>query len=311
MKIFYSDYAPLPLPQGHRFPAQKYSLLRRRVAQGGFVSLQDMLLAEPASDEQLLLVHTPAYLRQVKTGQLSSRQLRRIGLPWSPELVERARRSVGSTIAACRSALDDRIAVSLSGGTHHAYPDHGQGFCVFNDVAVAVRVLQSEGRVNSVLILDLDVHQGNGTAAIFAEDPKVFTFSMHGAKNFPYRKEQSDLDIGLPDGAGDQAYLEALTDGMARSLLRPDLVIYLAGADPYKGDTLGRLSLTKAGLEARDNLVLQACLSRRAPLAILMSGGYAQDIEDTVDIHFRTVSTAAALAARCSPDTASSDDTIP
>jgi acetoin utilization deacetylase AcuC-like enzyme len=291
MKVLYSDRFIVPLPAGHRFPMPKYSLLRERVLASGLIEPRDFIEAEPATDEQFLRVHTRVYLDKVKEGLLSERGIRRIGLPWSLELVERSRRSVGCTLMVCRFALQDGIAVSLAGGTHHAYPDHGEGYCVFNDVAVAVRAMQEEGRVHQVVILDCDVHQGNGTAAIFSGDQSVFTLSIHGERNFPYHKEQSSLDIALPDGIGDEAYLERLDDGLKRSLeeARPDLAIYLAGADPYVHDRLGRLSLSKNGLAERDRSVFAACVSRGLPVAVTMSGGYAKDVKDTVDIHFQTV----------------------
>ena len=224
-------------------------------------------------------------------------EMRRIGFPWSPGLVERSRRSVGATIAVSRAALEDGIAASLAGGTHHAYPDHGEGYCVFNDVAVAVRTLQLEQRITRALIIDLDVHQGNGTAAIFTGDPTVFTFSVHGEKNFPFHKEISDLDIALPDGSGDATYLEAVEKGMRLALasVSVDLAVYLAGADPFAGDRFGRMAVSKAGLAARDELVFNACLRSGLSVALVMSGGYARDVEDIVDIHTETIRQAAAI----------------
>jgi acetoin utilization deacetylase AcuC-like enzyme len=295
MKIFYSDHFVLPLPAGHRFPMSKYSRLRQRVVEAKLVLAEDLRVPEPAHDEQILLAHDAGYLQRVKAGALSEKEIRRIGFPWSPEMVERSRRSVGGTLGACRAALQDGIAVNLAGGTHHAYADHGEGYCVFNDSAIAARAMQKEGRAARVVILDCDVHQGNGTAAIFQGDPTVFTFSIHGAKNFPFHKETSDLDIPLPDETGDEAYLEALQSGARRALeqARADLAIYLAGADPYEGDRLGRLSLSKAGLADRDRLVLDLCRQTGIPVAVTMAGGYASRIEDTVDIHFQTVRLAA------------------
>jgi acetoin utilization deacetylase AcuC-like enzyme len=220
---------------------------------------------------------------------------RRIGFPWSPEMVERSRRSVGATIAAARAALDDGVAANLAGGTHHSFADRGEGFCVFNDVAVAARVLQSDGGARRIAIIDLDVHQGNGTAAIFAGDASVFTFSMHGEKNFPFRKETGDLDVPLPDGTGDIEYLESLRHHLDAVLNRhqPDFVFYLAGADPYEGDRLGRLKLTIAGLRARDEFVFSCCHQRRLPVAVSMSGGYAADVNAIITIHANTIRTAA------------------
>lgn len=291
MKIFYHDNFVLPLPEGHRFPMPKYSLLRQRVVATRLVPPGDLRLPRPATDQQLSHVHTTEYLEQVKQGTLTRQQIRRIGFPWSPQMVERSRNSVGSTIEASRWALKERVAVNLAGGTHHAGPDWGQGFCVFNDAGVAARTLQAEGLAKRIVVLDCDVHQGNGTAAIFANDPTVFTFSIHGAKNFPFKKESSDLDIGLPDGADDHAYLTALEEGVEISLKRAkaDLAIYLAGADPHEDDSLGRLNVTKAGLTVRDEMVLSACKARNLPVAVVMAGGYGRQIENTVAIHYETV----------------------
>lgn len=298
MKIFYSDTFVLPLPEGHRFPMQKYALLRQRVAEAGIVGPGDMNVPDAASDAELARAHTAEYLQRVKAGALTPQEVRRIGFPWSPAMVERSRRSSGATIAACRAALRDGFAANLAGGTHHAYADHGEGYCVFNDSAVAARAMQTEQRAGRVVIIDCDVHQGNGTAAILAGDPTVYTFSIHGAKNFPFHKEQSDLDIALEDGAGDEAYLAALDAGLCQALeeSRADLAIYLAGADPYEGDKLGRLKLTKPGLAARDRMVLEYCRDAGLPVAITMAGGYARDVADTVDIHLQTVKLAAELA---------------
>lgn len=302
MKAFYSDHQDFPLPEGHRFPKQKYWLLRRRVVEAGLLSPGDLCPAPPAPMEALRMVHDEGYLQRLLRGELSPQEERRIGLPWSPESVQRARCSVGGTIAACRAALADGIGANLSGGTHHAHSDHGAGFCIFNDVAAGARVMQSEAPGLGVLVIDCDVHQGDGTAAIFAADPGVYTFSIHGADNFPYRKENSDLDIALPDGTGDDAYLGALENGLALALgsARPNLAIYLAGADPYMGDRLGRLSLSKSGLEARDRLVLETCAALALPVAVVMSGGYARRIEDVVDIHFQALRLAVATADRIS-----------
>lgn len=290
MRIYYAERRALPLPAGHRFPAPKYGWLLERVEQTGLVQSGNLLAAEPASDEQLLRVHTPEYVQRMSLGQMTEKEMRRIGFPWSLELVERSRRSVGATLAACRAALEDGLSGNLGGGTHHAYPEHGEGYCIFNDVAVASRAMQVEGRARRIAVLDLDVHQGNGTAAIFAGDASVFTFSVHGQKNFPYHKEYGDLDIALVDGAGDPVFLEAVRAGMACALrlARADLVIYIAGADPYEADTLGRLRVTKAGLAERDRLVLSTCRQAGLPVAIVMGGGYAKEIDDTVEIHLQT-----------------------
>jgi acetoin utilization deacetylase AcuC-like enzyme len=288
--VFHCDQFAYPLPPGHRFPAEKYALLRARVAESLTPPVM-LRVPDAASDEQLLRVHDVQYLAKVVGGTLTEREVRRIGLPWSPELVERSRRSVGGTVEACRAALSDGIAINLSGGTHHAFADHGEGFCIFNDCAVAARTMQAEGRVRRVVIIDCDVHQGNGTAAILADDSTVFTFSIHGAKNFPFHKERSDLDAELADGADDATYLTALTAGINAALAaaRADLAIYLAGADPFIGDALGRLALSKAGLADRDRLLLDHCRRAGLPVAVVMAGGYARQIQDTVDIHLETV----------------------
>jgi len=297
MKIFYHDHIELPLPDGHRFPMPKYALLRQRILADGIVDASDLAPGPAATVEQLTRVHTADYVDRVRHGRLSEREIRQIGFPWSPGMFERARRSTGSTIAACRAALSEGSGLNLGGGTHHAGPDYGQGFCVFNDSAVAARAMQAEGLVDRIVILDCDVHQGNGTAEIFAGDPSVFTFSIHGQKNFPFRKKPSDLDIGLPDDADDPIYLDALEEGVDRALdaAQADLAIYLAGADPYADDRLGRLAITKRGLAQRDRYVLDACQAAQLPVAIAMAGGYGKRIEDTVDIHLQTVRLAVEL----------------
>jgi acetoin utilization deacetylase AcuC-like enzyme len=298
MKVYYTDEFRFPVPEGHRFPLRKYALLREAILQSKLVPPEDLIVPDAATDEEILLAHDADYLARLEGGQLTPKEIRRIGLPWSPELVVRARRSAGGTIATCRAALDEGIALSLSGGTHHAFRDHGQGYCLFNDSIIAARLLQKDGRVERVVVLDCDVHQGNGTAALAASDPTIFTFSIHNENNFPLFKEQSDLDIGLGDGTGDEAYLEALEDGVQRALAlsRADLAIYLAGADPHEDDLLGRFALTKAGLAKRDQLVLSLCREARLPVAVVMAGGYGRQIETTVDIHLETVRTAAEMA---------------
>jgi acetoin utilization deacetylase AcuC-like enzyme len=295
MKIFYCDHFVLPLPEKHRFPMQKYSLLRERVTAQQVVPPGHMQEPDPATDAQLSLAHSVDYIERVKSGSLSAQEIRRMGFPWSPKLVERSRRSVGGTIGACRTALREGIGINLAGGTQHAGPDHGEGFCVFNDSAVAARTMQVEGRIERAIIIDCDVHQGNGTAAILAGDPSIFTFSIHGEKNFPFRKFPGDLDIGLPDNTGDLAYLDALLGGLHQALdsTQVDLAIYLAGADPFAGDRLGRLPLSKVGLLERDRLVLEQCRLAGVPVAIVMAGGYAEPPTETVDIHFQTVCLAA------------------
>jgi acetoin utilization deacetylase AcuC-like enzyme len=302
MLAYTSDHFVLPLPEGHRFPMQKYRLLRER-AEGqvpGIVLAQALV----ASDGELALAHTPGYIDAVTQGLLSAAQQREIGFPWSERMVERSRRSVGATIAAARAALTQGVAANLAGGTHHASSDKGSGYCVFNDVAVAARLMQAEWHrrhraLLRVAVIDLDVHQGNGTAAIFADDPTVFTFSMHGERNFPFRKESSDLDVELPDGCQDAAYLDALDHGLAtlwaahREAL-PGLVFYLAGADPHEGDRLGRLKISAAGLAERDRRVFAALRERRIPVAISMAGGYGKVIDDTVAVQLATLTEAVA-----------------
>jgi acetoin utilization deacetylase AcuC-like enzyme len=307
MQVFYATQFVLPLPAGHRFPMAKYALLRDVLAREPDIRLR---LAEPASDGELALAHTPAYVDAVVHGALSAAQQREIGFPWSPAMVERARRSVGATVQAFRVALaGEGVAANIAGGTHHAYPDKGSGFCVFNDVAVAARLLQAEwarrgaaqrARPLRVAIIDLDVHQGNGTARIFRDDPSVFTLSLHGARNFPFRKEPSDCDVELPDGCGDAEYLEALEWALGELERRfaADAVLYLAGADPHEGDRLGRLKLTDDGMEARDRRVFEWAWQRRLPLAMVMAGGYGHDIATTVRVQCNTYRVALAYWRR-------------
>lgn len=283
----------------------KYRMLRDALA----ASSHDIqfLEAPAASNGVLALAHHPAYIRAVQSGELTPQQQRQIGFPWSEQMVERSRRSAGATIAACRAALEERVAVNLAGGTHHAYADHGEGFCVFNDAAIAARLMQAERRVQRVAIVDLDVHQGNGTASILARDDSVFTLSLHGELNYPFEKEQSDLDVALPDGAGDTAYLAALRQALDQMFSRfaPQLIIYLAGADPHEGDRLGRLKLSMDGLARRDRLVLDAAASRKLPVAIAMAGGYGRNIDDTVAVHLQTVSMASTYAGATIPASSS------
>lgn len=293
MQVFYADQFVLPLPPGHRFPMAKYRLLRDRLAD----ELPEVRLmpALPATDGELALAHRPAYIAAIADGSVDPKVMREIGFPWSPAMAERARRSVGATIAACRASFKEGVAANIAGGTHHAYADKGGGFCVFNDAAVAARLMQAEaaraaGRPLQVAVIDLDVHQGNGTASIFRNDPTVFTLSLHGQKNFPFRKEASDLDVELPDGCGDDEYLHALETALGELERRfdPGLVIYLAGADPHEGDRLGRLKLTWDGLEARDRRVFDWAWQRGMPLAFCMAGGYGLRIEDTVQAQVHT-----------------------
>jgi len=325
VKAFYSDAFVLPLPEHHRFPMAKYRLLRERLVDEGIVAACDLHVPDPVGWDDLRLVHSAAYVDAVAGGTLSAAAQRQIGFPWSPMMVERARRSVGATLAAAREVLGVRemhstqndhlagglvqaaaetvaqgVSANLAGGTHHAFRDRGEGYCVFNDVAVTAAVLQHEGVVGRAAVIDCDVHQGNGTAAIFRGDPSVFTFSMHGANNFPFRKEVSDLDVTFADGTGDDEYLAALQAHLPAVLddQRPDLVFYLAGADPYEGDRLGRLKLTIGGLRARDRFVFEACRDRNLPVVVTMSGGYAPDIDAIVTIHANTIREAVASADR-------------
>lgn len=304
MRAFYTDRFVLPLPEGHRFPMDKYRKLRERCLAAGILQPDDLREPSAPAWEELGLVHNSDYLARVEVGTLPAREQRRIGFPWSPGMVERSRRSVGGTIGAALAALAEAreegwgVAVNLAGGTHHAHPGHGEGFCVFNDAAVAIRVLQQRGIITRAAVLDCDVHQGNGTAAIFAADPTVFTFSIHGAKNYPFRKERGTLDIALPDGADDDTFLTALDVHLPQVLAdsRPDLAIYLAGADPFADDRYGRLGMTKVGLAARDRLVLGLCRDAGVPVAITMAGGYARNTEDTVGIHVETIRIAVAMS---------------
>ena len=297
LKAFYSDHFVLPLPEGHRFPMVKYSMLRERVAASGICAPGELRVPRPVSDAEILRSHEGGYLERVVSGTLTRKEMRRIGFPWSERMVERSRRASGGTLGACLAALEDGFAANLAGGTHHAFADRGEGYCVFNDSAIAARAVQAEGLVGRVVVVDTDVHQGNGTAAILRGDASVFTFSIHGAKNFPFHKERSDLDVALPDGAGDGEFLDALERGLERALeaSRAELAIYLAGADPFGDDRLGRLSASKEGLAERDRLVLESCRERGIPVAVTMAGGYARNVEDTVDIHSRSIERAALL----------------
>lgn len=269
----------------------KYAALRERLSGRRDI---DLRVPPAASDDQLARVHTPAYLSATLSGSLDPGDVRRMGFPWSVELVERSRRSVGGTIAAARAALDEGWAANLAGGTHHAYATHGEGFCVFNDVAVAIRDLQAGGERLRAAVVDLDVHQGNGTARIFANDPYVFTLSVHGRSNYPFRKETSDLDIALDDGTGDDVYLDSVSGGLRVALQsRPDIVFFLAGVDPYEGDTLGRLSVSAAGMAERDLRVYDLCEEAGVPVVTVMAGGYAPDVTTIADLHAFTVREAA------------------
>ncbi|HYT96342.1 MAG TPA: histone deacetylase [Casimicrobiaceae bacterium] len=294
MLIYSASHFVLPLPATHRFPMRKYALLHERIA-----ARAPEFLRVPAAVEnaELANAHSTDYVAAVTEGSLTPSSLKRIGFPWSSSMVERSRRSAGATLGACRGALASSCGINLAGGTHHAHRDHGAGFCVFNDAAVAIRTLQAEGRIERALVIDLDVHQGDGTAAIFAEEPAVFTFSMHGRGNFPFIKAASSLDIELADGTDDREYLTILSLALEQvlSVPKPEIAIYLAGADPYVGDRLGRLSLSKLGLATRDRHVLETLRRHGVPVAIVMAGGYADKIEDVVEIHATTVEIALTL----------------
>ena len=290
MRVWSHDRYRFPLPDRHRFPIDKYPLLRERLEAEG----HEILEAEPIAWDLVTRVQAPALVERIRNGDLTLREQRGLGLPWSPELVERARRTTAGTLAAARHALDHGTAINLGGGTHHAGRTFARGYCLFNDVAVAIATLRDEGAINGAVVVDCDVHQGDGTAQIFAADPATFTVSMHGARNYPFERIPSDLDVELPSGTGDAAYLRALEGALDR-LPAFDAAFYLAGADPWEGDRLGHLALTKEGLRARDELVLDRLLTPVASVCVVLAGGYAEDPRDTVDINAATV---AAVAAR-------------
>lgn len=291
LRLFYSDPFAFPLPERHVFPIAKYRLLRERIEQWPASTGVELLLAPRASREELLLVHTAEFVDAFAAGRLDADHVARIGFPWSEALVERTLRSCGGTVAAARAALQDGVAAQLAGGTHHARADRGAGYCVFNDCAVAARVVQREFGIGRVLIVDTDVHQGDGSAAIFAGDESVFTFSIHGDQNFPAAKASSDIDVALPSGTGDDEYLarldEALRIAFERS--RAEFVCWISGADPFLGDRFGRLKLTKAGLAERDRRVVATIRAHSVPFVVTMGGGYARDVQDTVDVYEATV----------------------
>ena len=289
-KLFYSPYYYAEIGEGHVFPIRKFELVKDLLLNEGTLTNDEIIEPEPAKIEDLLLVHTKDYISNLVNGTLSAKEIRKLGLPWSQSLVRRSFHAISGTIEATKTALTEGVSSNLAGGTHHAYPDRGEGFCVLNDVAVAIRVLQRDNLAKRFLIVDCDVHQGNGTAFIFKNDESVFTFSMHGAKNYPLYKEQSSLDLELPDKTGDAEFLETLNEALPRIFLHnPDIIFYLGGADPYEKDKLGRLSLTKNGLMARDEMVLEFARSKDVPIVTTMSGGYAADINDTVEIHANTI----------------------
>lgn len=291
INVYYSDTTPIPLPPGHHFPQAKYGLLRERVEALAAQGLVNLHAAEPVAVGDLLRVHSRRYVAAALEGGLTQQQQRELGFPWSPDYALRARRSVGATLAAARCAATNGWAAHLAGGTHHAFRDAGRGFCLFNDVAVAVHALRAAGTSPRVLVIDADVHQGDGTAALFADDPLVYTLSIHGERNYPRNKMKSDLDVPLPDKTEDAAYLSAL-DGTLEVAWRasdPQMVYYLAGADPFVDDKYGRMALTKSGLAARDRQVLERCRHTNLPVVTMMAGGYAREIAHTVEIHAATI----------------------
>lgn len=289
-KIFYSPYYYADIGENHVFPIRKFELVRDKLLAERTLFKEEIIEPLPANVEDVLLVHTEDYISRLREGTLTAKEIRRLGLPWTESLVRRSFLATNGTISAAKHALDAGVSSNLAGGTHHAFPDRGEGFCVLNDVAIAIRVLQKENLAQRFLIVDCDVHQGNGTAFIFKDDESVFTFSMHGAKNYPLFKETSSLDIELPDKTADAEFLETLNQALPRIFLHdPDIVFYLGGADPFERDKLGRLGLTMDGLRSRDEMVLEFAKERDVPVVTVMSGGYAQEINDTVEIHCNTI----------------------
>jgi acetoin utilization deacetylase AcuC-like enzyme len=290
MRVFYTPRYYADIGNGHIFPIRKFELVCAKLFAEGTLSSTELVEPLPATPEEVRLVHTEDYISRLCNGLLTAKELRRLGLPWSPSLVQRSFYAVGGTIAAANCSLKDGFCSNLAGGTHHAFADRGEGFCVFNDVAIAVRTLRNKKLIRRAAIVDCDVQQGNGTATIFKDDPETFTFSIHGANNYPLFKAHSTLDIELPDNTTDDLYLETLINNLP-SVFRhdPEVVFYLAGADPYAGDKLGRLALTIAGLSRRDELVLRECYEREVPVVTVMSGGYGKELSDTVEIHCNTI----------------------
>jgi acetoin utilization deacetylase AcuC-like enzyme len=296
--VWAQDRFRFPLPPGHRFPAEKYGRLRERIVADGIAHADEVHVPAAVEWSRLAAVHDPDWVRRVRGGELSDREVRGIGLPWSQPLVERARRAAGGTVAAARHALDRGIGMNLGGGTHHAGRGWARGFCLFNDVAVALELLRADGLASRAVVVDCDVHQGDGTADLLGPDPDTFTLSVHGARNYPFQRVPSDLDVDLASGTGDARYLRALDAALDHALShlpRPDIAFFLAGADPWEGDRLGRLALTKPGLRTRDELVLDRLRGEGAAVCVVLAGGYAEDVEDTVDIN---AATAAAVAER-------------
>jgi acetoin utilization deacetylase AcuC-like enzyme len=292
MQVFYTPRYYAEIGEGHVFPIRKFELVRDRLLAEGTLQPAEIVEPFPAPLEDVLLVHTEDYVTRLCNGQLTTKEIRRLGLPWSESLVRRSFYAVGGTQAATRAALAEGYSSNLAGGTHHSFSDRGEGFCVLNDVAIAIRAMRNRKNIRRAAIVDCDVHQGNGTATIFAGDHEMFTFSMHGANNYPLFKAQSSLDIELPDGTGDHEYLEALARHLPAVFAHdPEIVFYLAGADPFVYDKLGRLSLSIDGLRERDRYVLHECYEREVPVVTVMSGGYGKDINDTIEIHCNTIRT--------------------
>ena len=290
MNVFYSPKYYATIGDNHTFPIRKFELVRDKLLDEGTLQASEIVEPTPVERDVLLLVHTEDYVDRLCNGTLSAKELRRLGLPWSESLVQRSFYAVGGTVGASTVALGKGYASNLAGGTHHAFADRGEGFCVFNDVAVAIRSLRHKGLIKHAAIVDLDVHQGNGTATIFAEDPDTFTLSIHGANNYPLFKVRSALDIELPDKTTDAPYLETLATNISAAFANaPDIVFYLAGADPFEGDKLGRLGLSIEGLRARDEFVLRQCFDREVPVVTVMSGGYGKELANTVEIHCNTI----------------------
>ena len=290
MQVFYTPRYYADIGQGHIFPIRKFELVRDKLLAEGTLHTQEIVEPTPAPLEDVLLVHTEDYVSRLCSGELTPKEIRRLGLPWSESLVRRSFYAVGGTLAATAASLTDGYSSNLAGGTHHAFSDRGEGFCVLNDVAIAIRAMRARKLIERAAIVDCDVHQGNGTATIFAGDTNTFTFSMHGANNYPLFKAQSTLDIELPDGTSDAEYLETLARHLQHVFQSdPQIVFYLAGADPYRGDKLGRLALSIDGLRERDAYVLRQCYEREIPIVTVMSGGYGKDINDTIEIHCNTI----------------------
>ena len=302
MRVSYHPDYYVELPPTHPFPMSKYPRVFERLRADGVVTEREVMQPEEAPLERLARVHAAEYLAKLESGTLSDQEVRRLGVPWSPRLWRRSRLAAAGTLLAARAALEDGLAGNVAGGTHHAFADRGEGFCVLNDVAVAIRALQDAGEARRALVVDLDVHQGNGTAAIFEGDPDVFTLSLHGERNYPSRKMRSTLDVGLPDGTGDEAYLAALERALAAALssFEPDVVFYLAGVDPAAGDRYGRLALTDDGLRRRDRHVVRELRGRGLPVVLLLAGGYASSAERTAELHANTFHEAAAVEAALS-----------